>query len=80
MSDDVDGLTFEQAFDELETTVQSLEQGDLTLQESIALYERGMHLAQHCQEVLDSAELQVQQLTIANERQQMAMFLDQEPD
>jgi exodeoxyribonuclease VII small subunit len=80
MSDDVDGLTFEQAFDELETTVQSLEQGDLTLQESIALYERGMHLAQHCQEVLDSAELQVQQLTIANERHQMAMFLDQEPD
>jgi exodeoxyribonuclease VII small subunit len=62
MSDDLKELSFEQAVSELDDTVQRLEGGDLSLAEAIALYERGMLLAQHCNHVLDTAELQVQTL------------------
>ena len=66
MSDEVKDLTFEQAFGELEMTVQRLEAGDLTLEEAIALYERGMRLAQRCSNALDAAELQTQTLPVVN--------------
>jgi exodeoxyribonuclease VII small subunit len=69
MSEELKDLTFEQAFGELETTVQRLEAGDLTLEEAIALYERGMHLAQRCNDTLDAAELQVQELALADDGQ-----------
>jgi exodeoxyribonuclease VII small subunit len=69
MSKEVQDLTFEQAFGELETTVQRLEAGDLTLEEAIALYERGMRLAQRCTDTLDAAELQVQELALAADDQ-----------
>ena len=62
MTDDLSSLSFEQAIGELESTVQRLEEGDLSLTEAIALYERGMHLVQHCNDALDAAELQVQEL------------------
>ena len=56
-------LSFEQAFAELEATVTQLERGDLVLQDSIALFERGQALAAHCGLQLDSAELKVRQLS-----------------
>ena len=56
-------LSFEQAFAELEATVTQLERGDLALQDSIALFERGQALAAHCGLQLDSAELKVRQLS-----------------
>lgn len=59
---EVKGLSFEEAFKELEETVRKLEEGDLTLEDSIALFERGMQLAQHCGQMLDRAELKVRQL------------------
>jgi exodeoxyribonuclease VII small subunit len=62
MSDELEKLSFELAFGELEATVQRLEAGELTLEEAIALYERGMRLASHCNQVLDDAELQVKRL------------------
>jgi exodeoxyribonuclease VII small subunit len=55
-------LSFEEAYAELEATVARLERGDLPLEESIALFERGQALAAHCNLQLDSAELKVQQL------------------
>jgi exodeoxyribonuclease VII small subunit len=55
-------LSFEAAFSELEAVVQRLEEGELSLEESIALYERGQVLARLCQERLDQAELRVEQL------------------
>lgn len=61
----VETLSFEAAYKELEATVQHLEEGDLTLEEAIVLYERGMHLARHCSGVLERAQLHVQQLTTA---------------
>ena len=59
----VDKLTFEQAYQELEGTVQKLEAGDLPLADALALYRRGMALAQHCGIQLDEAELSIQALT-----------------
>ena len=55
-------LSFEAAFEELESVVEQLEEGALSLEESIALYERGQMLARLCQERLDQAELRVDQL------------------
>lgn len=55
-------LSFEAAFAELEAVVQALEEGELSLEESISLYERGQALAQLCQQRLDQAELRVEQL------------------
>ena len=69
---DLEKLSFEQAFGELEATVQRLEGGDLTLDEAIALYERGMGLARRCNDTLDAAELRVQQLEVASSQQQVA--------
>lgn len=58
----IDTLTFEQAFAELEALVQQLEAGQLALEESLALFERGQALAARCGALLDSAELKVKQL------------------
>jgi exodeoxyribonuclease VII small subunit len=63
-------ISFETAFDELTQIVQQLEEGGLTLEEMISLYERGQTLANHCQEQLDQAELRVTQLTEDNQNLQ----------
>ncbi len=55
--------TFEELFEELEATVEKLEAGNLTLDESLALYERGMQLAKLCGERLDHAELRIRELS-----------------
>jgi exodeoxyribonuclease VII small subunit len=62
-----DALTFEQAYAQLEEIVARLESGDLTLDESVALYERGQQLARLCEQMLDAAELRVQQITADGE-------------
>jgi exodeoxyribonuclease VII small subunit len=59
----IDDLTFEQAFAELEENVRKLEEGGLTLDEGIALFERGQALATHCNQQLDEAELKIKQIT-----------------
>jgi exodeoxyribonuclease VII small subunit len=61
-SQPVTDLTFEQAFAELEESVRTLERGDLPLEESLALYERGQELSAYCAKLLDEAELKVQQV------------------
>jgi exodeoxyribonuclease VII small subunit len=59
---EIEDLRFEEAFAELEEVVQRLEAGDLTLDQSMILFERGTALAAHCSAQLDTAELRVQQL------------------
>jgi exodeoxyribonuclease VII small subunit len=59
---DIDDLTFEQALSELEALVQEMEGGNLELDRALQLFERGMALAAHCNDRLDSAELRVRQL------------------
>lgn len=56
----VEALTYEQARDELAAVVAGLEAGGLTLEESLALWERGEALAAHCQAWLDAARVRVQ--------------------
>ena len=58
----VEELSFEQAFDEMEQIVRQLEEGQLSLDDSLALYERGQALSARCQQLLETAELKVQQL------------------
>ncbi|MFZ5915417.1 MAG: exodeoxyribonuclease VII small subunit [Chloroflexota bacterium] len=53
---------FEAAFQELEAVVRRLEDGELTLDEAIALFERGQALARLCNDRLEQAELRVKQL------------------
>ncbi len=53
---------FETLYRELEETVQRLESGELSLAESLALFERGAALAEQCNALLDNAELRVRQL------------------
>jgi exodeoxyribonuclease VII small subunit len=60
-------LNFEQAFEELQTVIGSLEAGEKPLEEALTLFERGQALYQRCTELLDKAELQVQQLTESGE-------------
>ena len=54
--------SFESLFSELEATVAKLEAGDLALDESLALFQRGMELAKKCGEMLDAAELRIKEL------------------
>lgn len=55
-------ITFEQALKELEAAVQALETGDLPLEQALALFERGMRLAELADRQLTQAELRVRQL------------------
>ncbi|WP_292361551.1 MULTISPECIES: exodeoxyribonuclease VII small subunit [unclassified Methylophaga] len=55
-------LDYEAAVSELESLVERLEQGDISLEESLKLYERGVLLTRDCQEALQAAEQKVQML------------------
>jgi exodeoxyribonuclease VII small subunit len=61
-ADQMAALPFDKALEELQRVVSRLEEGGLPLEESIALYERGAALHDHCARLLDSAELRVQRL------------------
>lgn len=67
MTDEPQDLTFETALAELEQIVSRLEAGELTLEESLALFERGQQLADYCNNLLDTASLRVEQLTTDGE-------------
>jgi exodeoxyribonuclease VII small subunit len=60
---DVETLPFEKALAELETIVKRLEQGDVALEESIQIYERGEALKQRCETLLREAEARVEKIT-----------------
>lgn len=57
-------LSFEAAMAELEHVVGRLEQGDVPLEDSIKLYERGADLKKRCEEKLKEAEEKVSQITL----------------
>ncbi len=58
----VDQLTYEQALQELEGILESLESETRGLDETMGLFERGQALLRHCQKLLDKAELKVRTL------------------
>ena len=53
---------FEKSLDELELLVRNLEQGELSLEQSLGAFERGVKLTRECQQALKSAEQRVEQL------------------
>lgn len=59
---EIHDLTFEQAYGELTQLLETMEAGDLPLEQSVELYERGKLLAAHCDDLLEKAELRVKQL------------------
>jgi len=59
---DIANLSFEDALRALEDIVRKLEGGEVPLDSSIALYERGEKLRQHCQARLDAAQLKIEQI------------------
>jgi exodeoxyribonuclease VII small subunit len=59
---DVSGLSFEAALAELEKIVTQMERGDVALDDTIALYERGAALRGHCEARLKDAQLKVDQI------------------
>lgn len=59
----VEEMTFEQAMQALEDVVQKLDSGDVPLQESIELYERGAKLKARCEAKLKEAEQKVELIT-----------------
>ena len=63
---DVEAMTFEEALGELEGVVARLERGDVALDESIALYERGAKLRARCQQKLAEAEEKVSRITLGD--------------
>ena len=64
MDTPIDTLSFEDALKELETIVHRLETGDASLDESIALYERGDKLRQRCAERLDQAQARIEAIRL----------------
>lgn len=61
----VQTLSFETAMQELEQVVSKLERGDVALEDSIALYERGAALKAHCEAKLKEAEEKVEKITLS---------------
>jgi len=61
---DIKGMSFEAALKELELIVTRLERGDVDLEQSIEIYERGEALRAHCDQLLRRAEAKVERITL----------------
>lgn len=66
---DIGDMSFERALKELEAIVGRLERGDVELEESITIYERGEALRNHCDRLLKQAEAKVEKLTVGQDGQ-----------
>lgn len=66
MNDEIAALSFEAAYGTLQEIIARLESGAPTLEESVSLFERGRLLTEHCQRLLDQAELRITQLADAD--------------
>ncbi len=62
VSDDQQVMSFETCLDELEKVVKELEAGDLPLERSLELFEKGMSLSETCRKQLEAAESRVEML------------------
>ena len=74
----VESLSFEEAFRRLSEMAESLEQGGLTLSEATARYEEGMSLVRRCNQLLNEAELKISNLKDAHAASQDEHIWEQE--
>lgn len=63
-AEDISAYSFEKAVAELESIVGRLERGDVALDESIAIYERGELLKKHCEKLLGAAENRIEKIRL----------------
>ncbi|MEI8573027.1 exodeoxyribonuclease VII small subunit [Methylomonas sp. LW13] len=68
---------FEEAMEELEKLVELMERGDISLEESLKSFERGIRLTRTCQQALQDAEQKVQILLEKNGQQTLEPFTDE---
>jgi len=66
-NDDIKAMSFEQALEALENIVNDLERGDVPLEQSIRIYERGEALKAHCDRLLRAAEDKVEKIRLSRE-------------
>ena len=66
-NDDIKTLSFEQALEALEKIVEDLERGDVPLDQSIRIYERGEALKAHCDRLLKAAEDRVEKIRLSRD-------------
>ena len=71
---------FESAVGELETIVKTLEAGDLSLEQSLQLFERGVHLSRFCHTRLEDAERRIEILNQSGEREAAPDALTPSPE
>lgn len=77
--------SFEEQLAELEKIVEQLEQGELTLEQSVSLFERGVHLSNACKAQLSSAESRIQVLLDPEQKgpvriEDLAMAVEEDED
>jgi exodeoxyribonuclease VII small subunit len=65
--DDIAAMSFEAALAELERIVEDLERGDVPLEKSIQIYERGEALKKHCDTLLKAAEARVEKIKLTRD-------------
>ena len=63
----VEPLAFEEALGRLDEVVSVLEEGKISLEEALTLYEEGVRMAHRCQQLLDTAELRLQRLVASED-------------
>jgi exodeoxyribonuclease VII small subunit len=71
---------FESAIAELEKIVKQLEEGDLPLEKSLALFERGVELSRYCHDQLGSAQRRIEILTERGDLKEASRLLDSDED
>lgn len=70
-------LDFEKALNELENLVEVMEEGDMSLEDSLKQFERGVDLTQQCQSALKNAEQKVQILIEKSEQAELEDFSEE---
>lgn len=68
-ANDISAMSFEQAVAELERIVEQLERGDVALDTSIEIYERGEALKAHCEKLLSAAEKRIEKIRLDRQGQ-----------
>ena len=68
VNDSLEKMTFEEAMKELERLVDSLDKGDVSLDEAIAAYDRGSQLKDHCQKKLNEAKMKIETIQSSGDK------------
>ena len=72
------GINFEKSLETLENIVETLEQGELSLEDSLQAFEKGIQLTRECQKSLNNAEQRVSKLVKQDMKEQLTPFQPEE--